>query len=448
VAGTISFGGIGSGIDTEGIVSGLVNASKGTQKALEKRADDAKAAVSSLSEISSLLSTLKSKVTDLDEVRKVNSFAATSSGAAIVATAAANAQPGAYSISVERLASEQRTYSNGYGSKTGNLDFAGRLELTMGGETTTIAVSQSDSLEKIATNINASGAKVQASVFYDGSEYRLSLRGLETGAAKAFTVTEFLSDNSGAVSLGLTDPANLRQEAQDARIKVDDYDVYSPTNQFVGAISGVTLAVKETTTSPLRVEIAADPEGMKKKLDDAVSAYNAVIKKIHGVAGFGTTKGSVAALQGDSALRSVTSKMNALGSQVFGSGKYQTLRSVGLSLNNDGTMTLDATKLTDAMTNDPTAVSKVLAGDDNAGGFMDALRDLAGSVTQTDRGGLALRKEALEARQKSLTEAADREEARLSRYAETLRKQFTQMDTTVATYNAQLGSLSSLYSKG
>jgi flagellar hook-associated protein 2 len=448
VAGTISFGGIGSGIDTEGIVSGLVNASKGTQKALEKRADDAKAAVSSLSEISSLLSTLKSKVTELDEVRKVNSFAATSSGTGIVATAAGNAQPGAYSISVERLASEQRTYSAGYGSKTGALGYSGSIDITLGGATTTISVGETDSLEKLAENINASGAKVQASVFYDGSEYRLALRGRETGAANAFTIDENVSDTGGPTSMGLEDLANRRQQAEDAWIKVDDFDVYSATNQFVSAVPGVTLAVKEKTSSPVRVEVAADPEGMKKKLDEAVSAYNAVIKKINGVAGFGTTKGSVAALQGDSALRSVTSKMNALGSQMFGSGKYQTLRSVGLSLNNDGTMTLNATKLTDALRDDPTAVSKVLAGDDNAGGVMDALRDLANSVTQTDKGALALRKGALESRQKSLTEAADREEARLSRYAETLRKQFTQMDTTVATYNAQLGSLSSLYSKG
>ena len=43
--GAVTFGGVGSGIDVEGLISGLVNASKGPLNAAQTRLNDAKAAI-------------------------------------------------------------------------------------------------------------------------------------------------------------------------------------------------------------------------------------------------------------------------------------------------------------------------------------------------------------------------------------------------------------------
>jgi flagellar capping protein FliD len=55
---------------------------------------------------------------------------------------------------------------------------------------------------------------------------------------------------------------------------------------------------------------------------------------------------------------------------------------------------------------------------------------------------MAGRSDALTATTKRLQSRIDREEIRINRFAEQLRKQFTTMDTTVAAWNAQSTYLS------
>jgi flagellar capping protein FliD len=90
----------------------------------------------------------------------------------------------------------------------------------------------------------------------------------------------------------------------------------------------------------------------------------------------------------------------------------------------------------------------VLAGDANTQGAIDVMRDLVNSFTQTGDGLLAQKRETLDSRAKSLDSSVNREQDRLDRYAEQLRKQFTTMDSTVAGYNAQLDYLVRLYNGG
>jgi flagellar hook-associated protein 2 len=266
------------------------------------------------------------------------------------------------------------------------------------------------------------------------------VRGLDTGAENAVTLGET------GTNLGLSQPASLFQAAQDSSVLIDGFTVTRPTNQIVGALSGVTLALTAETTTPVTVTVASDPQGLQTKLQSVVDSYNAIVSKIHQTAGFGSTKGTDPVLQGDSTLRSITSRLTRVfQSTVAGSGTYETLGSIGLSLNRDGTLGVDATKLTKALQTDASSVTRVLAGAGDGAGAMDTLSSLVKGMTQSG-GVIDARKEALESRAKSLRERADREEDRLNRYADTLRKQFTAMDTTVASNNSQLEYLIRLYS--
>lgn len=438
MAGTISFGGVGSGMDTEGIVQGLVSASQGTLNALKSRATATNSAVSSLSNISSLLSNLKKAADGLATVRDVGSYKASSSSTAIAVSANGTALPSAYKIDVVSLAQEQRTYTKTFSSTTTAAGQAGTLGIQVGsGEVKNVTLDANDTLDQIAGKINASGARVSASVFYDGTNYRLQVRGLDSGSANAVTFTE-----GAGVNLGVNAAGARFQEAKDAEIKIDDIKVTSATNQITGAIQGVTLALAEKPTGPVTIKVESDPKGLETKLKAVVDAYNAVVSKIQEVAGHGTTKGTSEVLSGDSGLRAVTTRMsNAILSQVGGTGTYKTLASIGVSLGKDGRMSLDATKLDKALNTDATGVATVLAGPDTGDGAMDVLSDIIGGFSATGSGVLTLRKEALESRAKLLNTRATREQDRLDKYAENLRKQFTQMDTTVAGYNAQLSYL-------
>jgi flagellar hook-associated protein 2 len=120
-----------------------------------------------------------------------------------------------------------------------------------------------------------------------------------------------------------------------------------------------------------------------------------------------------------------------------GTGKFQTLRSIGIELNNNGTLKLNAAKLEAALAEDPDSVTRVLAGDDNTvKGLADTLSAAATDMLASN-GSIASRKEGLAARQKLLTDRAELEQRRLDRMEEQLRKQFTQMDQTVAFNQSQ-----------
>jgi flagellar hook-associated protein 2 len=189
------------------------------------------------------------------------------------------------------------------------------------------------------------------------------------------------------------------------------------------------------------VTVESDSAGFREKLNTLVSAYNAVVTKVHSEAGFGSIKASNPVLAGDSALRAVGSRLNDVLTKTIGTGKFQTLRSIGIELNNNGTLKLNSTRLDAALAEDPDSVSKILAGDDSS---VKGIADLMVSATTellSDKGAISARKDGLAARQKLLTDRVSLEQARLDRMETQLRKQFTQMDGAVATNNAQLNFL-------
>src|SRR4051812_44637050 len=98
MAGTISFGGIGSGMDTEGIVTALTAVERQGQNALQAKLTATNSTISNLSNVSSLLSKLKAASDALDTTAEVGSYKATSSNAAIVVSASGLATPGKYSF--------------------------------------------------------------------------------------------------------------------------------------------------------------------------------------------------------------------------------------------------------------------------------------------------------------------------------------------------------------
>ncbi len=439
MAGTISFGGIGSGIDTESIVNGLVQASQQPISKLKSRASSTRAAMSTISDLSSLFSTLQKSVKALEDSDGVASFKASSSSSAIVATTKGAATPGSFDITVKALAQEFRSYSSPFAASDSELGQTGTLDIQVGsGDTFNIDVESTDTLDDIAAKINASDARVTASVIFDGDTYQLQVRGKDTGKANDVTLTE------NGTALGFT----TYQAADDAKIEIDGIEITRGTNQFTGVIPGVTLAVTEKTTDPVKINIETDPDGLKSKLDDVVNAYNAVVNKVHQAAGFGTQTATNPVLAGDSTLRTVLGRLTSSLGSLVGSGKYQTASSVGLSSNSDGTLKLDTLALEKALDDDPDAVSQLLSGDSESDGIMDLMRDVVDSFIEPTNGLLDLKKQNLESRAEGFDDRIDREQERLDRYADMLRKQFTQMDTAVAGYNAQLDYLVRLYNSG
>jgi len=437
-----SLSGVGSGIDTASLVSGLVNADSGRLNALKSKQTSTNSAISTLSDISSALGSLQSAVDALSTANGVGSFSGSSSSSAIAISTTGNARPGAYSMNVTQLAKAQRTYSNSYSAANTAIGQSGTLSIQVGtGTAASINIAGSDTLDQIASKINSAGARVSASVFYDGSSYRLQVSGLDTGKDNALTFTQ------SGLDLGLNVKENTVQKAQNSIVNIDGFDVQRSTNQVVGAIQGVTLALTATTTAPVDVTVASDSKGLATKIQSMVTAYNSVLSKINAAAGKGSTKAGNSELASDSTLRGITNRLSTALQTITGSGKYNTLGSVGLSLQRDGTLSLDSNKLNAAVTADASAVTALFAGTDSSNtGVMGALSSTIKAYNQTGTGLLTLHKTDLQNRVKTMSDSMDREQDRLDRYQALLQKQFAAMDTSVTSNNSDMGYLTRLYS--
>ncbi len=435
MTGTISFGGIGSGIDTEAIVNGLISASRAGLSPLKSRASSTEAAVSTISSISSLLSSLKSATKELDTAAEVGSFKGTSSSDAVTVTANGNASSGRFSIEVLQLASEQRTYSKTFSSDSDSANINANLGIGLGGQNYSVDIDSEDSLTDIAGKINALDARLAASVIFDGTDYRLRVRGLDTGAENEIQFT-----GQGATDLDLDENSAETVKAQDAIFKLDNLSapLTRSTNEVVSAVSGVTIKLNEVTDGPVTIGVEIDADGMKEKLTTFVNAYNAVLNKIHEEAGYGSQKGKNPVLKGDSTLRAITNRLAGSVLTPLGGDYGQTLSSVGIRLNSNGTLRIDETELSDALAADSSRVASVLAGDDTQDGIMDMMRDMVDGFTQSGTGLLATKQETLQDRADAINARIEREEARLEVQAELLRRQFTSMDQTVSANHATL----------
>jgi flagellar hook-associated protein 2 len=427
----VSFGGVGSGIDVNSIIDGLVAASQGPANRVKQQQSENQAAISSMSDIGSLLSKLKTAASGLDQLREVGSFKVTSSGDAVAATASGGANAGSFKIEVGKLATAYKSYSNGLGASSSTaLGQSGTLSLSAGGKSANITIAAGDTLDAVAQKINAAGLRVSASTLFDGTSYRLQLRGLDTGNANDVTV------NETGTSLGFV--GNEQSRGEDAEFKVDNFAMTSASNQVTGVIGGVTLALSKTTATgeSVTLDIKSDSTAFADKLKTFVDAYNGVVNKVHTVSGFGTIKASVSSLAGDSALRTITNQLSRSLTQPVGDGRFQTLRSMGLELNNDGTLAIDQVQLDKALSEDPSAVAKILAGDDSSQkGIMDSLTTLTTDMVSS-KGTIQARKDGLDARNKLLTDQLEKENSRLSRMEEMLRKQFNEMDQLVSKQQA------------
>lgn len=343
-----------------------------TQKA------DVDAAKTSISTLATKLSSLSGAADALSEPGALFSQTASSSDSAVVASVGSNGTPAsAFTVSVDKIATEQRTVSYAKSTESDPLNMSGKLELRVGSTTSTLSIEATDSLQDIAKKINDSGQRVSASVTYDADGFKLAVRGLDTGSANGFSfnqVGEGPSKGTNSVNqLGLWRPSNTTQVAQNAEFTVNGVAGTSDTNQVKNVVDGVTLALTRPTTSEATVTVVSEAVA-QTKLTSFVNAFNDVM-----------SAGDSSTTRDDAAVKATVDRVTELLEKPIAnsSGGYTTLRSVGLESDASGTLRLDSAKLAAALASDPEGVSRVFASSDYSGGAMATFRagidELAGS---------------------------------------------------------------------
>lgn len=416
----IQAGGAGSGLDINSLVSKLVTV-EGQAKShrLDYGEALASAKMSAIGTLKSAVQDFKSSLSSVNNLSALATRVAKSSDITLLTASANNkAASGNYSIVVKQLADSQKLKSIGFSTVnteigTGTLSIAfgtydsesNQFNLNPKTATTTITIdNKNNTLEGIRDAINASSADVDASIIFDGSEYHLVVTSNNTGTSNSIKITVDDSDSEDKNNHGLSrlsyDPTQLIGSGKnmeesiaplDALLRIDGIDIQSSSNTISDAIDNVSLTLKDADIDKkINLTISSDKSATSKKINSVITKFNDLIKTIKTTGGYDEANKKAGILMGDFSLMSIENNVrNSLLSSIQNlNGNFQTLSDIGITSNEDGTLSVNDSKLDEALEKDFDGVSKLFAP--SAAG-PDSFVSMVSSTSSTLAGDYSLR---------------------------------------------------------
>jgi flagellar hook-associated protein 2 len=365
----------GSVINVSSLVSQLVTATETPQQNLINNQTQAVTTqISALGTLKSALATFQSSLSALDTPNAFNTETATTASTAFTATVKSGAPVGTYNVTVSQLASAQQLLS---GKFTGSTVGTGTLQISLGSTNFSVTIgSGQDTLNGIAAAINSASGNpgVSATVLQGTDGPHLLLTSSQTGAANTIGVSETDSGTAlsaltyniaNADSNGNTTNYTQQAAAQDAQYSISGVPGTSSSNTVTTALTNVTLnlVAKTTAGTPATLTVASDSSTIQSNISAFVTAYNTLVGTFSSLGSFDPTTQTAGPMLGNALLSSTKNQIqNAIYSIVnTGSSTYNSLASVGITTNKDGTLSLNSTTLGTALSTNFGAVSALFS---------------------------------------------------------------------------------------
>ncbi|ADW18311.1 flagellar hook-associated 2 domain-containing protein [Desulfobulbus propionicus DSM 2032] len=450
---TIQFGGLATGLDTSSIINQLMSLERQPITRLEADKTWLNNRLAAFTQLDSKLKSFADSIKNLNDADTLlKRSVKQSSEDYLSATVSSEALAGtSYQVEVVSLAQVQKSISaTGFASKTSLSFGTGSLDLTIDGTSHSIDITADNgSLEGIMRAINDADLGVSAAIINDGSgsPYRLVLTGEDVG--KTFSLgtsglsggTDTLGDfNVDDGSGTITNPPV--QAATQAHIRVDTVDIYSSSNTLTEAIPGVTLDLLQAevgkTTS---LSISLDTKSIKSTIEAFAKGYNEVVSFVTGQSIINEKGGGV--LGGDSGINSIKRHLQSMLTKPFAnSGVFSSLSQLGFETQKDGTLKVNDTTLSAAVSNNLDSVVSLLTGENGKDGLIAEFQDYLQSMTNSSSGMLQGRKQSINNNIKRIDNQITNMETRLEKRQLTLESQFSAMETLVSGLNSQGSYLS------
>jgi flagellar hook-associated protein 2 len=392
-SGTTFLSGTVSGIDTQSLIQNAVN----VKLLPRKRIDDTVSAntnkITAYQSLQTQANALKAAFAKLQTDPVLgNVFAGrqatyTSSNPSITpasvlsATVTSSALSGNHTVIVNSTAkafAAQATLSQS--STSTALGFSGSFDIGEAGKTaTTINVTSSSTLQDIANAINATTATsgTSADILQTSpGQYQLVIRGADT--AKAVTVSNITGTNV-LQNLGVTNGAgaftNITQPPTQASITLDGSTVLSDSNKFSNVLSGLTIdVVSAAPGTTINVTVGNDTAGVKAAIQGVIDTYNTLKTNIDALKKVGDdgTVDPKAYLFNENLNTSLANNIRSLVTGSYGSSSsYNGLSSLGITLDADGKLVMDSSKLDTALANNFNDVMAVFATNTKFSAYSD-----------------------------------------------------------------------------
>ena len=460
---TINSAGIGSGLDVNSIVTQLMSIERAPLKRMQSDQKDIQNKLSTYGKLQGLVGTMRDAALKLTKSDTWGAVTASSSDSSVItATAGSSATAGNYSMTVQQLAASQSIASAAWPA-TASVVGSGTLRIELGswgaGQTAftanpdkiavNVTIAPTDTLAQVRDKVNAAKAGVMATIVSDAAGSRLVMSSSDSGEKNAFRVTATDDDGNNSDAAGLSalsfDPSTAinnmtqTQSAANALATVNGLSISSASNTLSTVLQGVTLNLNKTSATPISVNIASDNTSIQKSITDFATAYNSLNSYLAEQTKYDSATKTAGLLQGDSgtnALRSMMRQMiGATGTAV---SSFTRLAQVGLQPQGDGSLLVDSAKLTAATAN-LTDLKTLFASKDlidpKKNGFATSLQTWGDSVLKFD-GSLTTRSDSFKRQIDTNSKSQDAFNNRLALIESRMRKQYTALDTKMATLTA------------
>jgi flagellar hook-associated protein 2 len=360
---TISVGGLVSGLDTNSIVTQLMDLEKQPITKLQTQQAAYNVQLTTYGSLKDTLSQLKTDTDNISTVANLTGFSASSGDSSLfTATADSSAAAGSYDITVQQLAASHKLTSSSFLKE--DLVGEGTLHLKVGtGDAIDISVSATDTIADVAKSITDAKAGVKAAALFDGTNYFLTLTAEETGSANVINLTATDSDTNNTDTNGLsrlvydqgvtTNLTNTR-DAADAIITVDGVtDIHRATNVMDDVIEGVTLNLLSAPDAPgnqASLSITKNTSSMVSKINSFVTSYNQFLTYLQTAQGYNSETKVAGSLMGDATTNSIRTNLKSLlSNKVLGNDSFSRLADLGISMNAKGKLEVNSTTLNNAI---------------------------------------------------------------------------------------------------
>jgi flagellar hook-associated protein 2 len=409
--------GIASGLDVNSLIDQLVAVDKQPLVNLQQQEASYQAQLSAFGTLQGSLGTLQSAMQNLSAVSSFQKVSADVGDTTLLtASATSNVAAGTHTVDVQQLARAQHLRSTTFTDSTtpvgtGSLTFefgtydSGNNTFTLNPDQSahTITITPgSDTLSGIRDAVNAADIGVSASIINDGSGDVLVFSSQNSGTANSLKVTVTDDDGTNTDDAGLSqlayDPTaaagsgrNLSEivAAQNASVVIDGIAVSKSSNTISDALEGVTLNLLKAGAGPTTLTIATDTDAIQAATQKFVDAYNGFTTTLKNLTAYDADTKVAAPLQGDSTTLSIERSVRSVLSLsvAYAPGKTAALPDIGITLQDDGTLAVDNTKLQQVIQDQPDLIGKLFA---QAGIATDDLVNYSAAGANTQPGTYAV----------------------------------------------------------
>ncbi len=364
-----------TGASTPGIdVTSAVNASISAAETPENNWESQQTA---LQNQTSALTSLQSDATNLDSnIQALNSLTGplsattvTSSNSSVVTgSAVSGSAVGNNVIVVNSLATTASYSSSAVSSASTDLPVESIAITPAGGTSTTITTGSGvNTLTDLQNAINQAGLGVTASIITDASGARLAITSNTSGSAGSFAIA------SSGGSFGFTQG----NTGNNASLTVNGISVSSASNTVTGALPGVTLNLQSASPgTEVSLGVTPDTSQASNAINQFVSDYNTLIGAVN--AQYSDTGSGQGVLADDPTVESLQNtllqSLDYTASPASGSASttVPNMSSLGITVNTDGTLSVDNSTLSNVLQNNFSDVRNFFQGT-SLNGFANSL---------------------------------------------------------------------------